>query len=214
MRGRLLHSCRSFLTLASLVVAARAGAQSPNLPNCGAAGCVPAVWGPGQTAAGYGLGAPDFFPGQTFEPKFTGVLSSVRVGLLNDNPGIASLQIRTTSGGLPTNTVLGSAPVPGAPYAAGVLYSASFAGQNIVLTAGTRYAIVFAGAPPHVYVLASFPACSAVASGAQDYVHTYDNGATWQKLQIRDRTIIFEVCSDAATATSTTTWGRVKAIYR
>jgi hypothetical protein len=176
---------------------------------------VPAHWGPGQIAAGYGAGVPGFFPGQTFKPRFTGVLASVRLGLVG-GPTPALVQIRTTTpAGLPTNTVLGTAAVAGAPYTGGVLYSASFAPQNIVLTAGTRYAIVFTGAPPGIVtILAAFPPCNAFGSGAEDYVHTYDGGATWEKLQARDRSIIFEVCLDAATPTAATTWGRVKAIYR
>jgi hypothetical protein len=196
------------LAVASPIV--RAAPPAPT--NCIAAGCTNSYWGSGQIAAGFG--APlAFQPGQTFTPQFTGALHAVRLGLetsLGHNVN-AVVEIRTTVNGLPAATILAEAPVPGAPYAAGVLHAADFTAQNIVLTAGTRYALTLRSGA-HQYILAAYPACF-TSTGAADYVHTYD-GQTWEKLATRDRSIIFEVCLDAATPTRTSTWGRVKAIYR
>ena len=181
--------------------------------NCGAAGCVPANWGPGQIAAGFGVGG--FQPGQTFAPAITGVVVSVRLGLETSGVIAAIAEIRPTVNGLPTNTVLASAPVPGAPYTAGVLYTADFAPSNLVLTAGTRYAVTLrANAPQLISILAAFPACAVATTGTHDYVHSDDFGQTWAKLATRDRSIIYQVCLDAATPARADTWGRVKAIYR
>jgi hypothetical protein len=105
--------------------------------------------------------------------------------------------------------------VAGAPYTPGLLHTASFSPQNVVLSVGTRYALVLRGNPGQITtILAAFPACNAVASGANDYVETLDGGASWSALPTRDRSIIFEVCLDAATPARGSTWGRVKAVYR
>ncbi len=213
-RRRLRSSWLFLAVLCVLPLAARAANPAPTAPDCAAAGCVTPYWGAGQYAAGYGAGI-GFYAGQTFTPKFTGVLSSLRLGLESYGPVGALVEIRTTLNGLPTTTVLGSATVAGAPYTPGVFYSANLAPQNIVLGAGTRYAIVFANDPPQIIsILAAFPPCDAAASGANDFFYSYDNGQTWSFTASRDRSIIFEVCLDAATPASTTTWGRVKAFYR
>lgn len=189
-----------------------ANAAPVGLTSCSAAGCTNPYWGSGQIAAGFGDGP--FRPGQTFAPKFSGVLNTVRLGLetVTGNPVSAVAEIRTVTNGLPTTTILAEATVLGAPYTGGVFYAADFTAQNLVLFGGTRYAITLRGSGHH-YVLAAFPACP-TSTGAIDYVHSYDAGQTWATLQTRDRSIIFEVCMDAATPTQGTTWGRVKAIYR
>ena len=214
MRGRPLRCPLLVLALfSSLVIAQGAAAQLPTLPNCSVARCVPPSWGTGQIAAGFQDGP--FFPGQTFTPKLTGALTFVKLGLWSTSAIQAVVEVRTTANGLPTPTVLAQAPVAGAPYGPGVLHTATFSPANVVLMAGTRYALVLRGNANQVTtIFAVFPACNAATSGTNDYVHTLDGGATWSTLETRDRSIIFEVCLDSATPALTSTWGRVKAIYR
>ena len=58
----LRHSLLLAVLLAPLSNGARAATPSAaEFVNCGAAGCVPASWGPGQVAAGFGVGG--------FQPK-------------------------------------------------------------------------------------------------------------------------------------------------
>jgi len=180
---------------------------------CGDVGCLPAHWGPGQVAAGFGVG--DFRPGQTFAPQFTGVLTEVHLGLETNGVVGAIAEIRPVVNGVPTSTVLAEAPVPGAPYTGGLLYAADFSAQNLVLTVGTRYAVTLrANAPQIISILAAFPACHSATTGTFDYVYSDDAGQTWAMLPTRDRSIIFEVCMDLVTPTRASTWGSVKAIYR
>lgn len=218
MRGRPLRFFffLAITLLACAVPTVRAEGAGPTTPDCAAARCVPAYWEGGQQAAGF-LDA-EFRPGETFTPKFTGVLTAVRVGLYTvEYPtSNAIAEIRVTVNGLPTGAVLAQATVLGAPYAAGALHTADFTSQNIVLAGGTRYAVTLR-CPTHQYILGTFPGCSAnTATGA--YCHSYDFGQTWTSAPPgtypNDRSIIFEVCLDAATAASRTTWGRVKAMYR
>ncbi len=208
------RSLRLFACLALCAGGARAVTPAPaDLASCAAAGCVPAAWGPGQVAAGFGVGG--FQPGQTFAPSFTGALAAVKLGLQTSGAITAVAEIRPTANGLPTATVLASAPVPGAPYTAGVLYTADFAAANLVLVAGTRYAVTLrATSNVTISILAAFPPCHAATTGTHDYVHSDDLGQTWSKLATRDRSIVYQVCLDAATSARATTWGRVKGIYR
>ena len=200
--------------LATLVGSAHAGtARSLAVEPCGDVGCLPAHWGPGQFAAGFGVG--DFRPGQTFAPQFTGVLTEVHLGLETNGVVGAIAEIRPVVNGLPTSTVLAQAPVPGAPYTGGLLYAADFSAQGLVLTAGTRYAVTLrSNAPQIISILAAFPACFSATTGTLDYVYSDDAGQTWVKLPTRDRSIIFEVCLDVVTPTRASTWGNVKAFYR
>lgn len=51
-------------------------------------------------------------------------------------------------------------------------------------------------------------------SGTCDFVTTDDYGQHWSIYPQRDRSFVYEICSDAATPTATRTWGRLKTIYR
>ena len=209
------HLCRSLGFAGCLALASLAGtatAAPAGLTSCTAAGCTTTYWGSGQIAAGFGLSS--FRPGQTFSPNFSGVLNTVRLGLetINGNTSNVAAEIRTVSNGLPTTTILGEAPVPGAPYTGGVFYSADFTAQNLVLIAGTRYAITLR-CVGHQYVLAAFPPCR-TNSGTYDYVSSEDDGQSWSLYFTRDRSFIYQVCMDAATPVWAGTWGSVKAIYR
>ena len=210
----LRRSLRLAAVLAVLAPTARAaGNAPPSVTSCSAAGCVTPYWGPGQIAAGFGVD--DFRPGQTFAPRFSGVLSAVHLGLQTAGTVNAVVEIRPVVNGLPTLTILASAEATGAPYTPGVLYSADFSAQKLVLTAGTTYAITLrADAPQIVTILAAFPACLFATTGTLDYVNSYDAGQTWAKLPTRDRSFIYEVCMDAATAARTGAWGALKSIYR
>jgi hypothetical protein len=93
-----------------------------------------------------------------------------------------------------------------------VLHAADFSPSQVILVAGTRYAVTLRCAS-HQYVLAAFPACP-TTTGANDYVSSDDNGQTWTALSPRDRSFIFEVCMDAVTSVRAGTWGQLKEIYR
>jgi Peptidase family C25/Carboxypeptidase regulatory-like domain len=82
---------------------------------------------------------------QTFIPGVTGQLTQVDADLFcsgcsGTNPAI-TIEIRTTSGGLPTTTVLASTTITGFSSGTGTFYSATF-GSPASLTAGTTYAVV------------------------------------------------------------------------
>ena len=81
--------------------------------------------------------------GQTFIPGVSGALSRFDVSLFcflcaGTNPDII-VEVRTTSGGLPTSTVLATTTLAGFSSGSSTLYSAVFTSPAIV-TAGTTYA--------------------------------------------------------------------------
>jgi cysteine-rich repeat protein len=94
---------------------------------------------------------------QTFTPTVTGLLGSVELRLerhcppvpCSGPPGTLTVAIVTTSGGVPTGTVLASATLPGtaAPDSAAFL-SVDLSSANLILTAGTLYAIRVSGSSP------------------------------------------------------------------
>jgi subtilase family serine protease len=82
---------------------------------------------------------------QTFVPALSGTLTRLDVALFcsgcsGTNPAI-TLEIRTTSGGLPTNTVLATTTIPGFSNGAALFYSSTF-GSPATLASGTTYAYV------------------------------------------------------------------------
>ena len=82
---------------------------------------------------------------QTFIPGVTGQLTQVDADLFcsacsGTNPDV-TIDIRTTSGGLPTSTVLASTTITGFSAGSGTFYSATFS-SPATLTTGTTYAIV------------------------------------------------------------------------
>lgn len=186
--------------------------RRPTASVCSVAGCINSIWGSGQIAAGFGLTA--FRPGQTFTPSVLGELSAVQLGLetITGMFGNVIAEIRPTVNGLPTATILAEAEVPGSPYTGGVLYTADFRQNHLMLAGGVRYAITLR-APIHNYVLAAFPPCP-VGTGTNDYVSSENNGQTWSFYFQRDRSFIFQVCMDAPTGTRRDTWGQIKSIYR
>jgi hypothetical protein len=82
---------------------------------------------------------------QTFVPALSGTLTRLEVelfcsGCSGTNPAI-TVDIRPTSGGVPTSTVLATTTIPGFSNGAGVFYSATF-GSPASLSSGTTYAYV------------------------------------------------------------------------
>jgi hypothetical protein len=185
----------------------------PGGPGCGAAYSIPSIyWGSGVQAAGFDNRP--FRPGQTFTPRFGGVLAQVNLGFWSQGSSRAIVEIRTVAGGVPTTTVLGQASAPPGPYPDHPLYEANFMGQGIVLQAGVRYAITLRtdGVEP-IEVLGSFEPHPVDLTGTNDFVWSDDAGATWAIWPHDHRAFVYEVCVDAATPTRRPTWGSLKATY-
>ena len=123
--------------------------------------------------------------GQTFEAGGTGVLTRVDVSLFcfqcagaGANPDII-VEVRTTSGGLPTATVLATTTIPGFSGAASTFHSAVFA-QPAVVSAGTTYAFTIHGAAPRpagTYAASFSTTAAAYPDGAR--VGSANGGVTW-----------------------------------
>lgn len=184
---------------------------------CDTAECVPPVISPGLVFGGFRNDS--YRPGQIFAPRIRGVLSEVRLGLSTSpsNPSDTTcvvIEIRTVHGGLPTTVILGQAIVPG-PFAGGSLHGGSFAGQNLLLDSGTQYAITLRTTGGHAYILGRFPACDS-STGSINAVSSSDGGATWREVggSPTDRSMVYQVCVDAATPAVRSTWGRMKTDYR
>jgi hypothetical protein len=82
---------------------------------------------------------------QTFIPSVSGQLTQVDADLFcsgcsGTNPDV-TIDIRTTSGGIPTSTVLASTTITGFSLGSGTFYPATFS-SPATLTTGTTYAIV------------------------------------------------------------------------
>ncbi len=99
--------------------------------------------------------AADMIMAQTFTPAMSGALTRVQVSANlfiygTPGPGDLTVEIRTTSGGLPTGTVLGTATFPQAnvPTGSNDYVWADFNFTNLMVTAGTPYAIVLRSPNP------------------------------------------------------------------
>jgi uncharacterized repeat protein (TIGR01451 family) len=133
------------------------------------------------TTSGTGLNTTQWL-GQTFVPGITGSLSKIDMDLFcascsGANPAI-TVEIRTTSGGLPTSTVLASTTIPGFSSGAGIFYTATFASPAAV-TAGTQYAYTLRILTPRTgtYAAVFSPGPTSYASG--DRVVSTTSGASW-----------------------------------
>ena len=182
---------------------------------CDAAKCVPPGFSSGSIFGGFSNGL--YRPGQIFMPRFRGVLSEIRLGLHTTTPNDTTrvvIEIRTVQGGFPTSVILGQAIISSGPFAGGSLYTGSFAGQNLQLDPGTQYAITLRTTGGHANILARFPGCDP-STGSINPVHTYDGGATWgYAWSPGERSMVYQVCVDAATPAVRSSWGRVKTLYR
>jgi hypothetical protein len=214
MRTRMpIHVLVVALTLLPGPRAAAAESQGALGDPCVAVGCVPAVFSSGATAGGFGPGS--YRLGQTFTPRFTGVLREVRLGLWSQEANAAIAEIRPTSSGVPTSVILGEALVPGTPYSDTRLHIADFSSQLLLLVNGAQYAVTLRPVADAAVItaLAAFPPCRPEL-GTGDFVTSDDFGQTWSIHLPRDRSIVYEACLDAATPTVTGSWGRLKALYR
>ena len=77
--------------------------------------------------------------GQTFTAGVTGYLTAVGLGLSSNDSGATSISIESTSGGLPTDTVLATGTFSGVDSSVIPLQS------PVAITSGTKYAIVITG---------------------------------------------------------------------
>jgi hypothetical protein len=127
--------------------------------------------------------------GQTFTPALTGTLTKLDINLFcascsGTNPPV-TVEIRTTSGGLPTPTILASTTVPGFSSGAAVYYTATF-GAPPALTAGTSYAIMTRLAAPRPVgnYDATFSTANPYAGGV--LVFTTNSGASFGSIAADD----------------------------
>jgi hypothetical protein len=121
--------------------------------------------------------------GQSFVAGVSGVLSRLDVSLFcfqcaGTNPNLI-VEVRTTSGGLPTSTVLATTTLPGFSSASSTLYPAVFT-RPAVLTAGTTYAFTIHGATARAtgtYAASFSTTAAAYPNGTR--VGSANGGLTW-----------------------------------
>lgn len=121
--------------------------------------------------------------GQTFVPSVNGVLTQLDVSLFcflcsGTNPDII-IDVRTTSGGLPTSTVLATTTLTGFSSGSSTFYSALFT-SPAVLTAGETYAFTIHGVTARATgtYAASF-STTAAAYPSGNRVGSANSGVTW-----------------------------------
>jgi len=193
-----------FLLAASLAVA-------PARADVVTAECVPSVFSNGQTAAGFNNGT--FRPGQTFTAQVTGTLTTVGVGVYSSGANDVIVELRYTSGGVPTGGVLASATISGGPFADGVLHTADFSANHVDIYQGQLYAVTLRAqnSSPNVGVSGSFPACP--GGGTEDFVTSNDGGSTWTVFSPMDRSIVYQVKVDPVTPGPCVTAGCVPSLF-
>ena len=139
-------------------------------------------------ASGFGVTTTQWI-GQTFVPSVTGQLTRLDVNLFcagcsGTNPPV-TVDIRTTSGGLPTATVLASTTIAGFSGGGAVFYTAAF-NSPATLTAGTSYALMLRLATPRTTgnYDATFSNANPYAKGT--LVFTTNGGATFGTIAADD----------------------------
>lgn len=121
--------------------------------------------------------------GQTFVPSVSGVLTQLDVSLFcflcsGTNPDII-IDVRTTSGGLPTSTVLATTTLTGFSSGLSTFYSAMFP-SPAVLTAGDTYAFTIHGVTARA--TGTYAASFSTTAGAYpngNRVGSANSGLTW-----------------------------------
>ena len=121
--------------------------------------------------------------GQTFTPTVTGALSQLDVSLFcfqcaGANPNVI-VDVRTTSGGLPTPTVLATTTLTGFSGSSSTFHSAVFTAPAM-LTAGVTYAFTLHGATARAtgtYAASFSTTAAAYPNGAR--VGSSNGGLTW-----------------------------------
>ncbi len=123
------------------------------------------------------------FIGQTFVPAISGALVRLDLSLFcsgcsGTNPAV-TIDVRTTSGGLPTSTVLASTTIPGFSSGSSAFYTATFATPPS-LVAGTTYAYsIHVTTPRSAGNYAAIYSTTAAAYANGTRVASTDSGATW-----------------------------------
>lgn len=203
MQPRILPAALVFLAAALVPTTARADVVT--------AECVPGGFSSGQAAAGFSSGT--YRPGQTFTAQVTGTLTTIGVGIFSYGANDVIVEIRYTSGGVPTGGVLASATIPGGPFADGVLHTADFSAHHIDIYQGQLYAVTLRAqnASTNVGVSGSFPACP--GGGTEDFVSSNDSGSTWTVFPPMDRSIVYQVKVDPVTPAPCVTAGCVPSVY-
>ena len=136
---------------------------------------VPPFFSSGSSVAGFNNGT-TFLPAQTFTTSVGGPLDEISVGIWSGAPNDVSVELRSTSGGLPTSTVLASSVITGSPYASSVLHTADFSSSSVTLDPSTMYAISLRtvnGPPNNVAWSGDFP-----GSGG-GFASSSNNGSSW-----------------------------------
>ncbi|UCG59022.1 MAG: hypothetical protein JSU70_05835 [Phycisphaerales bacterium] len=124
----------------------------------------------------YGEG--DFWA-QTFTAGLEGILDRVDLGMyVADNSIPTTVEIRTTAGGVPTDTILGSVLVPASVLKTGLGWrSIDLLPLEIASTPGTMYAIVIWNTDP------SPEGTNAISlNWGSDGVDLYTRGSVWKSL--------------------------------
>lgn len=116
---------------------------------------------------------------QTFTPTITGALQAIDVVLMKINsPGDITVEVRTTSGGLPTSTILASTTIP----ASSVIINESWVRATFTspatVTTSTQYAIVIRtiASGNDAYVIKTV---TGNLYGGGTSLYSTDSGATW-----------------------------------
>ncbi|CAN5354563.1 hypothetical protein BH09BAC2_BH09BAC2_16080 [soil metagenome] len=130
-------------------------------------------------ASGYTISATQWI-GQTFTPATSGYLTRVDIGMFsNTNPGTATIEIRSVTGGLPTTTVLASSIIN---FSGGTnFYPVTFT-TPFQVTAGTQYAIVLKApvtgtAGNWIQYCIPNPSCNPYSGG--NTVTSTNSGSSW-----------------------------------
>ena len=136
---------------------------------------VPPSFSSGSSVTGFNNGT-TFLPAQTFTATVGGLLDDISVGIWSGAANNVNVELRSTSGGLPTSTVLASSIITGSPYTSGVLHTADFSSSGVTLAASTMYAISLRtvnGPPNNVGWSGDFP-----GSGG-GFATSTNNGTSW-----------------------------------
>ncbi len=138
---------------------------------------VPLVFDSGSTVSGFNDGT-TFMPAQVFTATVAGNLSKISVGVWSTSATELLVELRSTSGGLPTSTVLATQSInPGIAFADQTLHTADFSTSGISLVANTQYAISLRTVNNAVNVAWSGDFTNPYAGG--DFAVSSNNGTSW-----------------------------------
>lgn len=118
---------------------------------------------------------------QTFTAGLEGILDRVELGMyVGDNSIPTTVEIRTTAGGVPTATILGSVLIPPGGLRSGLGWnSIDFSSLHIASTPGTTYAIVIWNNDPSPEGTNGL-----MVNWASDGIDLYPRGALYWSMEI------------------------------